>query len=483
MANESNIQDRPILLTGATGYVGGRLLTVLEDNGHPVRCMVRNPSSLSGRVGPHTEVVQGNVRNISELFSAMENIDTAYYLIHSMGSAGDFETEDRIAATNFAKAAKRCGVRRIIYLGGLGQHDERWSKHLRSRHEVGNILRESGSLVIEFQASIIIGSGSLSFELIRNLVERLPLMITPRWVSTPAQPIGVRDLLEYLYQGLNIQIENSTTFEIGGSDVVSYGQLMAEYATQRKLRRIMIPVPVLTPRLSSWWLGLVTPVYSRVGRKLINSMRYESIIQDHKATDHFELSPMGIKEAISDALLNEDKEFAQTRWSDALSSAGQYTQWGGTRFGTRLVDTRSIQVRKPPKEAFAPIKVIGGARGWYHLDWLWKIRGFLDILVGGVGVRRGRRDPFSIYVGDTIDWWRVEQYQPDTKLRLVAEMKVPGRAWLEFEVTANEVGSTIRQTAIFDPIGIPGLFYWYFLYPLHNVVFSGMIKNIAKRSD
>jgi uncharacterized protein YbjT (DUF2867 family) len=444
--------------------------------------MVRNPNSLSGRVGTHTQVVKGDVRDISELLSAMKNVDTAYYLIHSMGSSGDFEAEDRIAATNFAAAAKQCGVRRIIYLGGLGQHDERWSKHLRSRHEVGEILRESGSLVIEFQASIIIGSGSLSFELIRNLVERLPLMITPRWVSTPAQPIGIRDLLKYLYQGLNIQIKNSMIFEIGGTDVVSYGQLMGEYANQRNLRRLMIPVPVLTPRLSSWWLGLVTPVYSRVGRKLINSMRYKSIIQDHQTTSYFDLSPMGIKAAISDALINEDQEFAQTRWSDALSSAGHSTQWGGTRFGTRLVDTRSIEVTKSPKEAFAPIKVIGGNSGWYHLDWLWRIRGFLDLLVGGVGVRRGRRDPFSIHVGDTIDWWRVEQYQPDRKLRLVAEMKVPGRAWLEFEVTDNGGGSTIRQTAIFDPVGIPGLFYWYFLYPLHNVVFSGMIKNIAKQS-
>lgn len=472
-----------ILLTGATGYVGGRLLPELEQKGSLVRCLARRPEYLQSRVSSGTEVVKGDMLDRSSLAAALDGVHTAYYLVHSMGTSGAFEEEDRQAAQNFGEAAKAAGVRRIIYLGGLSSQDTNLSVHLRSRREVGDVLRESGVQVIEFQASIVIGSGSLSFELIRSLVERLPIMITPRWVSVQAQPIAVKDLLLYLIDALDFPGEGDQIFEIGGLDVVSYGALMQEYARQRGLKRIMIPVPVLTPGLSSLWLGLVTPVFARVGRKLIDSVRYPSIVRDSSAREAFDITTMGVSEAITDALRNEDHEFAQSRWSDALSSAGRNRQWGGVRFGSRLIDSREAHVDLPPDQAFKPIRSIGGSNGWYFGDWLWQLRGFLDLLAGGVGVRRGRRNPESMYLGDTVDWWRVEAYEPNKRVLFEAEMKAPGRAWLEFEVQEDGSGSIIRQTAIFDPVGLAGLAYWYLLYPLHNLVFAGMLRGIARESS
>jgi uncharacterized protein YbjT (DUF2867 family) len=320
-----------------------------------------------------------------------------------MGSAGKFEEQDRIAAENFAVAARESGIRRIIYLGGLGEADSSLSAHLRSRHEVGEFLRQSGIEVIEFQASIVIGSGSLSFEMIRALVQRLPVMICPRWVSVKAQPIAIEDLGKYLVHALDLPLEGNRVFEIGGADQVSYGDIMREYARQRGLRRIMISVPVLTPRLSSLWLGLVTPIYARVGRKLIDSLRNPTLVRSPLALGVFDIRPMGLRNAIERALLNEDQEFAETRWSDALSSAGRTSAWGGVRFGTRLVDSRTLRVSALPAAAFAPIRRIGGANGWYFANVLWRMRGFLDLLVGGVGLRRGRRSAETLAVGDTLD--------------------------------------------------------------------------------
>jgi tryptophan-rich sensory protein len=370
-------------------------------------------------------------------------------------------------------------VRRIIYLGGLGEEQQALSKHLRSRHEVGQILRESGAQVIEFRASIVIGSGSLSFELIRALVEKLPVMLCPKWVSTPSQPIAIEDLLSYLLAAIDLPHGPSDIFEIGGPDQVSYSEIMQEYARQRGLKRWLISVPFLSPRLSSLWLGLVTPVYARVGRKLVDSLRNPTVVTNSHAREVFAIQPRGVRAAIARALVNEDQELTATRWSDALSSSGRPQRWGGVRFGTRLVDSRCVEVAAPIEAAFAPIQRIGGRTGWYYGNWLWRLRGWLDLLVGGVGMRRERRDAVDLRVGDPVDCWRVESLEPNRRLRLVAEMKLPGRAWLEFEVEPTSKGSLIRQTAIFDPVGLTGLAYWYTIYPLHKFVFSGMLNGIA----
>jgi uncharacterized protein YbjT (DUF2867 family) len=471
-----------VLLTGATGYIGGRLLDILEGSGHRLRCLARRPGALRARAAAETEIVAGDTLDPASLEGAMQGVQTAYYLVHSMGAGGDFEDKDRQAAWNFGEAARAAGVKQIIYLGGLGESDGPLSPHLRSRREVGRVLRESGVPVIEFRASIVIGSGSLSFEMIRALTERLPVMIAPRWVATPAQPIAIEDVIAYLIEALNLQPGQSRIFEIGGADQASYGEIIQEYARQRGLRRVIIPVPVLTPRLSSLWLGLVTPIYTRIGRKLIESLRYPTVVRDRSALQVFGVRPRGIREAIARALLNEDRAFAETRWSDAFSSGGRPASWGGVRFGSRLVESHVAQVRSDPSRAFEPIRRIGGRAGWYYGDWLWRIRGFLDLLVGGVGLRRGRRDPEWLWPGETLDCWRVEAFEPNRLLRLAAEMKLPGRAWLEFEVEGKESGSTIRQTAIFDPAGLTGLVYWYALYPLHHFVFGGMLRRIAAKA-
>lgn len=471
-----------ILLTGATGYVGGRLLEELETRGRAVRCLARRPEFLSGRVRASTSVVRGDCLDPATLAPALQGVRTAFYLVHSMGAPGSFEERDRRAALNFGAAARAAGVRRIVYLGALGQSGEELSRHLRSRQETGEALRASGVPVTEVRASIILGSGSLSFELIRALVERLPVMVCPRWVRTPAQPIHIQDVIAYLLAAIDLPGAESHVFEIGGADRVSYQEIMREYARQRGLRRVFLPVPVLTPYLSSLWLGLTTPVYARVGRKLIESIRNPTVVRDDSARRAFGIRPVGLSEAIARAMRNEDRRFAVTRWTDAISSAGAPRSWGGTRFGTRIVDSRSIRVAVPPRAAFAPIRRIGGEAGWYYANWLWRLRGFADLLFGGVGLRRGRRDPEQLVVGDTLDFWRVESYEPDRRLRLAAEMKLPGRAWLDYEVRPEGAGSVIHQTAVFDPIGLSGLLYWYGVYPLHRRIFTGMLRAIAERA-
>ena len=470
-----------ILLTGASGYIGGRLLPVLLRAGHTVRCLVRQPEALRARVDARAELVAGDVLDPASLARAMQGVNTAYYLVHSMGSQGSFEEADRQGAENFGRAARAGGVRRIIYLGGLGDDRERLSAHLRSRHETGMILRESGVEVLEFRASIVIGSGSMSFEMIRALCQRLPIMTTPKWVQVKAQPIGIADLLRYLTGALDLPAGESRVFEIGGTEALSYADLMQVYCRVRGLRRLIIPVPVLSPRLSSWWLGLVTPLYARVGRKLIDSLRFPTVVRDRSALEVFGFTPMDVETAIRDALRNEDRELAETRWSDSFSAGNTYRRWGGVRFGNRLVDSRSVDVPVTVAQAFAPIRRIGGVTGWYFANVLWRLRGFLDQLVGGIGLRRGRKHPERLAVGDVIDWWRVEEYVENSRLKLHAEMRLPGRAWLEFEVTAlGTSGARIRQTAIFDPVGWGGLLYWYGVYPLHAVVFRGMLRNIAR---
>lgn len=477
------MNDKPlILLTGATGYIGGRLLRALEGGGHRVRCLARRPDFLLPRVNSPTEVVEGDVLDPDSLRSAMRGVHTAYYLVHSMGSGSAFAEVDRCAARCFAQAARDAGVRRIIYLGGLGG-DKDLSPHLASRQETGQLLRQSGVPTVELRASIIIGSGSLSFEMVRTLVEKLPVMITPRWVRTQAQPIAVEDVIAYLVAALTLDGSDSGVFEIGGADQVSYMDLMREYARQRGLHRWMIPVPVLTPWLSSLWLGLVTPVYARVGRELIEGVKNETVVQDDAALRVFSIRPRSMREAIARALANEDEELAATRWSDALSSQGAAASWGGLKFGSRIVDSRTVRVKALPEIAFKPVQEIGGKTGWYFANPLWQVRGFLDLLVGGVGLRRGRRHPRQLTPGDALDFWRVEAFEPGRLLCLFAEMKLPGRAWLQFEVEADEAGSILRQTAIFDPLGVAGLLYWYVLYPVHRLIFAGMLRSLARSAE
>lgn len=468
-----------ILLTGASGYVGGRLLSRLEKKGRALRCLARRPEYLRARVAAGTEVVAGDLLDPESLDAALRGVHTAYYLVHSMDAQGRFESLDREAAGNFARAAARQRVKRIVYLGGLGENRPDLSPHLRSRHEVGNLLRESGVPVIEFRASIVIGSGSLSFEMIRALVERLPVMITPRWVSVTAQPIAIDDLLDYLVAALDRPAGSGGIYEVGGADQVSYGAIMREYGRQRGLHRMMIRVPVITPQLSSLWLGLVTPLYARVGRILIESIRHPTVVRNRSALDDFPLRPRGIREAVESALRNEEQEFSETRWSDTLARSAAHAGYGGARLGSHLLDARTMRLPVDPDAAFTPIRRIGGKTGWYYANWLWTLRGFLDLLVGGIGVRRGRRDSEQLRTGDVVDFWRVEAIDPGRRLRLAAEMKVPGRAWLEFEVSHVDGGSAIMQTAIFDPAGLLGLAYWYALYPLHQLVFAGMLRGIA----
>jgi len=471
----------PLLLTGASGYIGGRLLTRLEQEGRPVRCMSRRPEQLAARTADTTEVVRGDVTEPDSLAEALAGIETAFYLVHSMSGDSDYRTADREGAAAFGAAARAAGVRRIVYLGGLGGGAD-LSEHLASRQEVGATLADSGVPTIELRASIVIGSGSASFEMVRALVDRLPVMITPRWVGTRTQPIAIEDAVEYLRQAADIEIDGSRVIEIGGPERVSYRELMREYARQRGLRRTMISVPVLTPRLSSLWLGLVTPVYARVGRELVEGLRNETVVHDPSALTLFPIRPRGVRAAIARALVNEDHEFAATRWSDALSSGPPAHAYGGAAVGSRLVDSRVARVPVPPEVAFGPIVRIGGRQGWYYANPLWRLRGLLDLPFGGAGTRRGRRDPDHLFPGDTVDFWRVEDVQPNRLLRLSAEMSLPGRAWLQFEVEEADGGSIIRQTAIFDPAGVLGRLYWYGIWPLHGFVFRGMLRGIAEAS-
>jgi uncharacterized protein YbjT (DUF2867 family)/ligand-binding SRPBCC domain-containing protein len=468
----------PILLTGATGYVGGRLLQALLERGERVRCFARRPEAIPVR--PGVEVVAGDMLDPGAVRLALDGVEVAYYLVHSLGSPREFEERDRRAALTFARAAREAGLRRIVYLGGLGDGPD-LSSHLASRQEVGRALASTGVETIEFRASIVLGSGSLSFELIRSLVERLPVLVTPRWVWTRAQPIAIEDVVAYLVAALDLEPQGSEVFEIGGADIATYGELMQEYARQRGLRRHLLRIPVLTPRLSSLWLGLVTPVYARVGRKLIESLPNETVVRDPSARERFAIRPRGYREAIARALANEDRDLAATRWSDAFSAVERDANAHGTP-RRQLIDSRAVEVPVPPALGFAPIRRIGGRSGWYFGDRLWRLRGFLDLLVGGAGLRRGRRDPETPSVGSALDFWRVEAYEPGHLLRLRAEMRMPGRAWLQFEVVGDEHGSRIRQTAVFDPVGVAGILYWYALLPLHAVVFRGMLAAIARRA-
>ncbi len=476
------MHKRTVLVTGATGYIGGRLVPALVHRGYHVRCLVRHPEKARGRFDRSVEIVGGDLLQPASLSVEHFDAGTAYYLVHALASSGDLGEEEAAAATNFVHSAHEGGVERIIYLGALGSGATS-SPHLTSRHDVGRILRDSGIPTIELRASIVLGSGSLSFEMIRALVERLPVMITPRWVSRQAQPIAIEDVISYLVAALEVPMVTSEIVEIGGADRASYRDMLLEYARQRGLRRTIIPVKILTPRLSSLWLKLITPLHARAGRRLIESVREDTIVRDTRAHELFpDVQPRGMQGAFQRALANEDREFVETHWSDPVSSRGRAQSWHGVRFGVRRVDSRAAEVKVSARQAFAPIARIGGATGWYYANALWRLRGFADLLLGGVGVRRGRRHPERLLAGDALDFWRVEAVIPDQLLRLHAEMKLPGRAWLQFEVSGDGP-VVIRQTATFDPIGLFGLLYWYALYPVHALMFAGMLRAIARSAE
>jgi len=474
---------RKILITGASGYIGGRLLNTLIEKEVAVRCMARNPQLLKARIGGKAEIVKGDAFNTSSLINALSGIDTAYYFIHSLAGTEDFHEQDKIAAKNFREAASAAGVKKIIYLGGLGK-EPGLSKHLASRQEVGRILGASTTPLIELRASIVIGSGSLSFEMVRALVEKLPIMTTPRWVRTLAQPIAIEDIMTYLLKALDYHPSGHEIFEIGGADRVSYEDIMRTYAEVRKLKRLVIPLRFLTPGLSSHWLALVTPLYAKVGRWLIDGVQNETVVTDDRAREVFHVQPLGIREAVIRALENEDRESAMTRWSDAFGPDNPRGRYGGKRRGSRLIYSRSVCIPVTPEEAFLPIQYIGGHTGWYSYSWLWTLRGLLDKIAGGVGGNRGRRDPLILLPGDVVDFWRVEDIEQYRMLRLKAEMKLPGRGWLQFETKEKPVqgqkrGTEVSVNAIFEPWGLRGLIYWYLLYPFHLIIFRKMLKEIS----
>ncbi len=469
-----------VLVTGATGYIGGRLVPILVSAGHAVRCAARNPDRLAERFD-NVEVVHGDVFDEASMRAAMDGIDAAYYLVHSMSDdRHDFTRSDRLAAERFGAAAKAAGIGRIIFLGGLGVDDADLSRHLRSRHEVGEILRSSGVPVIEFRAAIIVGSGSVSFEMIRYLTERLPVMVAPRWVSTRCQPIAVRDVLAYLVAALDLP-SDGRIFEIGGRDVLSYRDMMLRYAKARGLARKLFVVPLFTPRLSSYWVHLVTPIPASIARALIDGLFNEVIVRNDDARRAFpQIIPVGYDVALDRALNRYLTTGPQTTWFDAYDVRTLPGEFAGVKQGM-LIDRRERSSPAGTRALFRVFAGLGGRRGWLYADRLWYLRGVLDRLIGGIGMRRGRRSPTDLRVGDAVDFWRVEAYRPNGLLRLRAEMKLPGLAWLQFEALEGEGGgATLRQTAFFEPRGILGYLYWFSVLPFHAFIFGNMADRIVE---
>lgn len=476
--------SRLVLVTGTTGYVGGRLVPRLLEAGYRVRCLVRDPARLQGRPWlQKVEVVQGDVLKPETLRAAMAGVMAAYYLIHSMSGSADFHRRDLTAARNFGEAAKAAGVQRIIYLGGLGDSGADLSQHLRSRQQTGQALRESGVPVTEFRAAIIVGSGSVSFEMIRYLTERIPMMICPRWVFTRIQPIGIECVLEYLVAALETPESMGQIIEIGGAEVLTYGDMMLGYAKVRGLRRFLLSVPVLTPRLSSYWVHWMTPIPAAIARPLIEGLRNEVIVRADTACRLFpHIQPMDYQTAVQLALKNLDAGQVETAWSDALvTSRGDIPPVVLTIQDGIIIERRRQVVKAPAAAVYRAFTALGGEQGWLYADWAWRMRGILDRMAGGVGFRRGRRHPHEVRAGDALDFWRVEVVEPGRLLRLRAEMKVPGDAWLQFETKPQTGEETLLvQTAFFAPKGLSGFLYWYLLYPIHGLIFSGLIRNLAR---
>jgi len=479
---------RPVLVLGATGYIGRRLVSELAAGGHRVRALVRTPAKLdaeewSGAV----EVVRGDVLDPASLGAAFEGVGTAYYLVHSIGGEGDWEERDRRAAANVRDAAAAAGAEQLVYLGGLGDDaNARLSPHLRSRHEVGQVLASGPVPCTELRAAVVIGSGSASFEMLRHLVEVLPMMVTPTWVETRCQPIAVRDVLGYLVGVLGEPRAFGRVLEIGGADVLTYRQMMDQFAEVAGLRkRIIVTVPVLSPSLSSRWVGLVTPLPADLARPLIDSLVNEVVVHDDAIREIVPRQPLTYREAVDVALQRLMDLEVSTTWADAelrgrtpADPLPADPDWSG---GTVLSDVQVVESDVAPAAVFASVQGIGGERGWLAGDRLWHIRGAMDRLVGGVGLRRGRRHPDRLRVGDPLDFWRVEALEPGRLLRLRAEMRLPGEAWLEWTVEPTDSGgSRLEQRALFHPRGLYGRAYWLAVSPFHRVIFRPMARRLVE---
>ncbi len=482
--------SRRILVTGASGYVGGRLVTALLNEDLPVRINVRDKKKISGQSwADAVEVAVGNATSFSEMKSALAGIHTAFYLLHSIGVGSDFDELEASMARNFAKAAEASGVKQIVYLGGIA-NDEKQSKHLASRARTGEELRSTSVPVLELRAGIIIGSGSASFEMLRHLTHRLPIMTTPKWVSNRTHPIAIRDVLWYLTKAAKLEKPVAGIYDIGGPEILSYAEMMQKFAKCSGLRRRwIIRVPVLTPKLSSLWIGFVTPVPTRLARPLIGSLINETVADPKKAIDAIIPKPpeglIDVTNAINLALSRTTSNQVETRWSDAtvITAPWQKAQsdpdWAGE---VTHRDKREVLTDAPIDCVWQSIEQIGGETGWYGADFLWWARGMLDRIVGGVGLRRGRRDPKHLRVGDSLDFWRVEKVEKEAVLRLYAEMILPGKAWLEFRIEKVGEQTRIIQEATFSPRGLGGQLYWYAILPLHAFVFPTMLRNIVRSS-
>ena len=480
-----------LAVLGATGYVGGRLVPHLISDGHDVVCISRNPQRLANRTWRRdVEVRAGDVADAASLEAALAGCDAAFYLVHAMGLTDDFAHADRIGAQNMAHAAETVGLRRIVYLGGLGSDAaSELSPHLESRHEVGRLLASGSVPVTELRAAVIIGSGSASFEMLRHLVEVLPAMICPRWVTaTRCQPIAIADVLHYLAEALDMPAGAHEIAEIGGPDVVSYRDMMHAYARCAGLRRrLILPVPVLTPRLSSHWVKLVTPLPYDLARPLVDSLVNDVVVSEARSIDRcLGHQPLSLEEALKQALQHVQDLDITTSWMDsaagrtAASPMPQDPDWAG---GTVLADERDVVVAASIEDLFATVSGIGGQRGWYAGQRLWQLRGALDKLVGGVGMRRGRRHPDDLQVGDAVDFFRVEVCEPPQLLRLRAEIRLPGDAWLEWQLSESAEGVQLRQRARFHPRGVLGRLYWWSLVPFHTMIFRELIVRLASSAE
>lgn len=478
-----------ILVTGATGYVGGRLAPRLLEAGYRVRVMVRDPSRLQGRPwADDVEIVQGDALKPDNLPAAMDGVTVAYYLIHSMqktgGNESKFYERDLIAARNFSAAAKEAGIQRLIYLGGMGDPSTNLSRHLRSRQQTGDALREAGVPVTEFRAAIIVGSGSASFEMIRNLTERMPTLISPKQVYNRVQPIAIRNVLDYLIAALSTPESAGRIIEIGGADVLTYADMMLIYAEERQLKRWV--VPILSTSLSAYWIHWVTPIPDEIARPLIEGLNNEVVVRHDDARQLFpHVQLFDYRTSVKRALQRLDAGHLETTWSDALvTTQGDATPTKFTVQSGLMIEKRQRVVNRDPADVFAAFTSIGGDSGYPTFNWAWRLRGVMDRMVGGVGFRRGRRDPISLRAGDALDFWRVEAVIPDRLLRLRAEMKVPGVAWLVFESRPQiDDKTTLVQTAFFAPKGVFGLLYWYALAPIHGFIFDSMIDRLKEMAE
>lgn len=485
-------ETKKVLMTGATGYVGSRLIPRLIYGNYDIRAISRSVTKLDSRPwadNDRVETMEANALDKESMVRACRGCDAAYYLIHSMGAGDDdFEEMDRRAARNFVEAAEQANLDQIIYLGGLGDEDKELSRHLKSRSEVARILQDGDVPVTVLRAAIIIGSGSVSFEILRYLVERLPVMTTPKWVHTKNQPIAIRNVLNYLVGCLEEPATRGETFDIGGPEVLTYGELMQKYAQAAELpERLIIPLPFLTPKLSAYWVHLVTPVPSSIAYPLIEGLQSPVVCEDNRIRDYIDQDLIPIKRAIELALERTSTDSVVSRWSDAGDlppaewSDEEDPEWAG---GDLFEDRRRVRIETDPATVWDVIIRIGGENGWYFANWLWFLRGLLDRIFGGVGLRRGRRSPDELQVGDALDFWRVLELEESRKLKLVAEMKLPGEATLEFRIDEDSDGTVeVDQIARFRPSGLMGLLYWYAVFPLHGYMFFGMLNNIAKQTE